>query len=127
MEILSFSEIYYIAIGVTKTRNITLHNSGFDEEDSDYRIVIGDHISYRYEIIQTLGSGSFGRVVKVFDHKEKRYLALKIIKNKPKFHEQAREEIEILHYLQRRNLDRSFCVIHLQDSFMFRNHTVLVI
>ena len=66
MEILSFSEIYYIAIGVTKTRNITLHNSGFDEEDSDYRIVIGDHISYRYEIIQTLGSGSFGRVLFIY-------------------------------------------------------------
>jgi len=35
-------------------------NNGYDDENGDYNIVIGDHISYRYEVLEKLGSGSFG-------------------------------------------------------------------
>ena len=45
-----------------------------------------DHIDYRYEIIDILGKGSFGSVVKAFDHKKKEFCAIKIIRNKKKFH-----------------------------------------
>lgn len=31
----------------------------FDDEEGYYNIVLGDHISYRYEIIKILGKGSF--------------------------------------------------------------------
>ena len=40
-----------------------------------------DQIAYRYEIIETLGKGSFGQVLKCFDHKRKEYAAVKIIRN----------------------------------------------
>ena len=44
--------------------------------------VIGDHLVYRYEIMEVLGKGSFGQVVKSYDHKTGQYVAVKIIRNK---------------------------------------------
>lgn len=123
-EILSFPEVYFIGIGVSKPKS-GVKNHGFDDEEGEYKVIIGDHLAYRYEIITTLGSGSFGKVVKVFDHKEKEHFAIKIIKNKPRFHEQAREEIEILNYLKSKDMDHSFCVIQMLDCFNFRNHSCI--
>jgi len=37
-----------------------LPNLGFDESNGDYKIIKGDHIGYRYEILGLLGRGSFG-------------------------------------------------------------------
>ena len=37
---------------------------------------------YRYEVLEILGKGSFGQVVKVIDHKTGQHLAVKIIRNK---------------------------------------------
>jgi dual specificity tyrosine-phosphorylation-regulated kinase 2/3/4 len=45
---------------------------------------MNDHIAYRYEILALIGKGSYGQVLKVFDHKNKEEIALKIIKNKTK-------------------------------------------
>lgn len=34
----------------------------YDDEWGDYRMVVGDHIGYRFEIMSRLGKGSFGQV-----------------------------------------------------------------
>eukprot|EP00796_Vickermania_ingenoplastis_P006803 gene6803-4883_t len=39
----------------------------FDDEDNCYKIRIGDHIAYRYEIVEVLGKGTFGIVVHAID------------------------------------------------------------
>ena len=49
-------------------------------------MVMGDHIGYRYEIREFLGKGSFGTALACFDHKEKREVAIKIVKNKKKYY-----------------------------------------
>jgi hypothetical protein len=33
--------------------------------------MIGDSIAYKYEIVENIGRGSFGKVFKAFDHKKK--------------------------------------------------------
>lgn len=38
------------------------HNYGYDDDKGDYKIVVGDHIGYRYEVISFIGKGSFGTV-----------------------------------------------------------------
>ena len=43
---------------------------------------MGDQMVYRYEVMEVLGKGSFGQVVKAYDHKTHSYIAIKIIRNK---------------------------------------------
>ncbi|OMJ75524.1 hypothetical protein SteCoe_25302 [Stentor coeruleus] len=124
-EILSYTEIFFIGIGANKVKSTSSNNNGFDDDEGGYRIICGDHIAYRYEVLQILGSGSFGKVVKAFDYKSKQEIALKIIKNKPRFHEQAREEIEILNYLKIRDPGKNYCLVQFMDNFQFRNHICL--
>jgi dual specificity tyrosine-phosphorylation-regulated kinase 2/3/4 len=74
---------------------------GFDDERGDYLIVNHDHISYRYEVLDMLGKGSFGQVAKCYDHKTGEYVAIKIIRNKKRFHCQAVVEVKILNNLNK--------------------------
>ena len=53
----------------------------------------------RYEILSTLGEGTFGKVVKVKDHEKEDYVAMKIIKNIHKYREAAKLEINVLQKL----------------------------
>ena len=71
-------------------------NFGYDDERGDYNIVLGDHLAYRYEVVDILGKGSFGQVVRCVDHKEGGVVAVKIIRNKKRFHQQALVEVGIL-------------------------------
>jgi len=47
------------------------------------RVIEGDHISYRYEILSEIGRGAFGQVVKCIDHKTDRIVAVKLNRNDP--------------------------------------------
>lgn len=75
-------------------------NYGYDDERGDYNIVTGDHLAYRYEVVDVLGKGSFGQVVRCVDHKEGGIVAIKIIRNKKRFHQQALVEVSILSRLR---------------------------
>jgi dual specificity tyrosine-phosphorylation-regulated kinase 2/3/4 len=75
-------------------------NYGYDDERGDYNIVLGDHLAYRYEVVDVLGKGSFGQVVRCVDHKEGGVVAVKIIRNKKRFHQQALVEVGILSRLR---------------------------
>lgn len=61
-EILDYKSIYYIGIGATKVKNFMkdVDNYGFDDDKGDYKLMVADHIAYRYEIVDALGKGSFG-------------------------------------------------------------------
>lgn len=47
--------------------------------------VMHDHIAYRYEILEVIGKGSFGQVIRAIDHKTNEHIALKIIRNKKRW------------------------------------------
>jgi dual specificity tyrosine-phosphorylation-regulated kinase 2/3/4 len=86
---LEYTTIYYLGHTITKPRpgKSSSDNYGFDDDRGDYRIVTGDQIAYRYEVISLIGKGSFGHVVKCTDHKTGEAIALKIIRNKSRFHQ----------------------------------------
>ena len=75
-------------------------NFGYDDERGDYNICLGDHLAYRFEVVDVLGKGSFGQVLRCIDHKLGELVAIKIIRNKKRFHQQALVEINILNKLK---------------------------
>jgi hypothetical protein len=98
-EIPKYSKVYYISPKDRKhyaTPEKPEFNHGYDDERGDYNITMHDHLCYRYEITETLGKGSFGQVLKCLDHKTGEYVAIKIIRNKKRFHAQALVEVKIL-------------------------------
>ena len=126
-EILRYQEIFYLGTITNKLPgNIKAENFGFDDPNSDYLLVKKDHISYRYEIISLLGRGSFGQVCECFDHKKKEKVAIKVIKNKRKFHQQAKVEIRILQSMRENDPEDNKNIIKMQNFFMFRNHVCIV-
>jgi dual specificity tyrosine-phosphorylation-regulated kinase 2/3/4 len=103
-EIVDYKDIYFCGTSTAPkhvgelTADAT--NFGFDDERGDYSIVLGDHLLYRYEVIDLLGKGSFGQVVRCIDHKTGGLVAIKIIRNKKRFHQQALVEVNILKKLR---------------------------
>lgn len=75
-------------------------NFGFDNDNGDYLYEMHDHIDYRFEIVKKLGKGSFGVVLKCFDHKKREFVALKIIRNKKKLLKQGMVEVKLLDHLK---------------------------
>jgi len=103
-EIVDYADVYFT--GTPSARKIVgdmssaSTNFGYDDDRGDYKIVEGDHLAYRYEVVDLLGKGSFGQVVRCVDHKTGILVAVKIIRNKKRFHQQALVEVNILQKLK---------------------------
>ncbi|KAL2359388.1 hypothetical protein RJZ56_007768 [Blastomyces dermatitidis] len=125
-EIIDFKDIYFCGTHKAKKHvgdlNAQAANFGYDDERGDYNIVIGDHLAYRYEIVDILGKGSFGQVVRCVDHKTGVLVAVKIIRNKKRFHQQALVEVNILQKLKEWDPHRRHSVVNFTQSFYFRGH-----
>lgn len=75
--------------------------------------------------MEPLGKGSFGQVVKVFDHKRKEQCALKIVRNRKRFHQQAMVEVKILKHLRDNDPEENYNIVKIRDSFLFRKHVCI--
>ncbi|KAJ4351204.1 serine/threonine protein kinase, CMGC, dual-specificity [Didymosphaeria variabile] len=125
-EIIDYKEIYFCGTKSAKKHvgdlNATTANFGYDDDRGDYNIVFGDHLAYRYEVVDLLGKGSFGQVVRCVDHKTGGLVAIKIIRNKKRFHQQALVEVNILQKLREWDPDNKHSMINFTQSFYFRGH-----
>ncbi|OMJ81164.1 hypothetical protein SteCoe_18432 [Stentor coeruleus] len=120
-EILEYAEVHFLGMKAQKIQpNSSDTNYGFDDERSDYKIVIGDHLAYRYEVQHIIGKGSFGQVCLCFDHKNKEQVAIKVIRNQARFHKQGRIEVKVLSTLKAQNTENY--AVTMLDSFIFRKH-----
>ncbi|KAL8695695.1 MAG: hypothetical protein Q9224_003230, partial [Gallowayella concinna] len=125
-EIVDYRDIYFCGLENAKKHvgDLTAEtaNFGYDDERGDYNIVKGDHLSYRYEIVDILGKGSFGQVVRCIDHRTGGLVAIKIIRNKKRFHQQALVEVDILQKLRDWDPQRKHSMVQFTQSFYFRGH-----
>uniref|UniRef100_A0AAV1TRB2 Protein kinase domain-containing protein n=1 Tax=Peronospora matthiolae TaxID=2874970 RepID=A0AAV1TRB2_9STRA len=105
-----------------------LHNDGYDDKDGDYLVLIGDHLAFRYEVLSALGQGAFGQVVRCVDHRTRKQVAVKIVRNRRAYRDQALMEVQVLAQLQR---GAAACpeyphVVCMEDHFEFRDHVCIV-
>ncbi|KAF8610562.1 kinase-like protein [Ceratobasidium sp. AG-I] len=128
-EMLDFPRVYCVGAGSKKnmaTRDNSTNNYGYDDERGDYLVIKHDHLAYRYEIIDTLGKGSFGQVLHCRDHCTGLSVGIKIIRNKKRFHHQALVEIKILDNLRKWDPEEKNHVLKMNEHFTFRNHLCIV-
>ena len=123
-EIFSYPLVYFVGPTAAKTYAPQAEkiNHGYDDERGDYNVVMRDQVAYRYEVLAPLGRGSFGQVVKCHDHKTGTKIALKIIRNKKKFHQQAMIEVKILAHLKEHDAEDKYGCIQMIETFNFRSH-----
>lgn len=134
-EVMRKQHLYYAPQSLTKSEadiNISSYknNYGFDDSDGNYIIRPNEQIEFRYEILLVLGTGSFGNVVLCSDHKysnstQKRYVAIKIIKNELDWSLQAVSEIKMLKLLSQKGLFNQY-LLNYCDHFHFRGHMCIV-
>ena len=131
-EIFTYPQIYFIgqraahSTGKIPGTSLSQPNYGFDDREGGYSGVTHDQIAYRYEILRPLGKGSFGQVLKVFDHKTQEFAAIKVVRNNKRFEKQATKEVGILEHLLREDPEGTNNVVHMKESFMFRGHACIV-
>ena len=123
----SYNKIYFTG---KINKDIKINNFDWQDNfgfDSQHRYIIksGDHIAYRFEIINKIGNGAFSDVVKVLDHKNKSDKVIKIIKNEFRFQKQHKKELEIL-YLIKKEFPDNDILLDIIENFNFRNHDCIV-
>ncbi|WWC91617.1 uncharacterized protein L201_006563 [Kwoniella dendrophila CBS 6074] len=108
------------------------HNDGADNEDWDYILYVndvlgGEHGGDRYLILDVLGQGTFGQVVKCQNMRTHEIVAVKVVKNKPAYLQQSKMEVAILELLNNQHdpNDRHH-ILRMHDSFTHKSHLCLV-
>lgn len=115
-EIEKYEMVYFFGGRVGKL------DGNFEDEHGAYKVVFGDHLAFRYEIIELLGKGTFGYVYKCLDYKRDIYVAIKILRKNPKIRRQGENEIKNLELLNEEDPDDSKNLIRMLQCFEFRSH-----
>jgi dual specificity tyrosine-phosphorylation-regulated kinase 1 len=80
----------------------------------------------RFQLGNLVGKGSFGQVVQAYDLRTREWVALKIIKGRKAFFQQAQTEIEILAHLNREDPEDKYGVVRMKEHFVHKGHQCIV-
>lgn len=96
--------------------------------EGDYQLVQHEvlcSLKNTYEVLDFLGRGTFGQVVKCWKRGTNEIVAIKILKNHPSYARQGQIEVSILARLSTENADE-YNFVRAYECFQHRNHTCLV-
>ncbi|KFD68083.1 hypothetical protein M514_03420 [Trichuris suis] len=96
--------------------------------DGEYQLVKNEVLRssyYEYEVLEFLGKGTFGQVVKCWKKGTKEIVAVKILKKHPSYARQGQIEVSILHRLSKESADE-FNFVQAFECFQHKSHTCLV-
>ncbi|XP_061670215.1 homeodomain-interacting protein kinase 3 [Syngnathoides biaculeatus] len=96
--------------------------------DGDYQVVQHEvlcSLKNTYEVLDFLGRGTFGQVVKCWKRGTGEVVAIKILKNHPSYARQGQIEVGILARLSGENADEHN-LVRAFECFQHRSHTCLV-
>ncbi|KAF8796478.1 Homeodomain-interacting protein kinase 2 like protein [Argiope bruennichi] len=102
--------------------------SNSSNSEGDYQLVQHEVLysaTNQYEVLEFLGRGTFGQVVKCWKKGTNEIVAIKILKNHPSYARQGQIEVSILHRLSQENADE-FNFVRVYECFNHKNHTCLV-
>ncbi|KAM7414001.1 hypothetical protein PAMA_019022 [Pampus argenteus] len=129
-EVKKYKEVWYLGQKAdktcyskdTETQDIQSANFGYDTKEGSYRVVIHDHIAYRFEILEEIGAGYSGQVLKCVDHKTKALVAIKVIRKQDGIDPQGQAEVDMLDALRNIDENNTANILHMKEHFYFRNH-----
>lgn len=113
---------------VASGNNVALKEPSSTAQDGDYKVKPSEILqssNATYEVLEFIGRGTFGQVVKCLRKDSGELVAIKILKNHPNYARQGQVEIQILAHLSSESSDKHNFVKAL-ECFKHQNHTCLV-
>lgn len=113
------------AESTTATKN---EGNSHSNSEGDYNVVLHEELcsaTSRYEVLEFLGRGTFGQVLKCWKKGTNELVAIKILKDHPSYARQGQIEISILAKLSAENSE-AFNFVRAIECFQHKNHTCLV-
>ncbi|XP_044079415.1 dual specificity protein kinase CLK4-like isoform X2 [Siniperca chuatsi] len=104
------------------------HKGKSCEDDEEGHLVyhIGLVMKERYEVVFTLGTGAFGKVVECIDRDKEEHVAVKIVRNIECFRKVARSEIAVLEEINSLDDENRFACVRMLDWFEHEGHICIV-
>nr|CAD2202919.1 unnamed protein product [Meloidogyne enterolobii] len=97
--------------------------------EGEYQLIKNEVLSSsygnQYEVLEFLGKGTFGQVVKAWKKGTNEIVAIKILKKHPSYARQGQIEVSILSRLSNENAEE-FNFVRAYECFQHKNHTCLV-
>jgi homeodomain interacting protein kinase len=110
------------------TTTTTTNNNSSGANEGDYQLVLHEifySMTNSYEVLEFLGRGTFGQVVKCWNKRTNEIVAIKILKNHPSYARQGQIEVGILSRLGQENADE-YNLVRAYEVFQHKSHTCLV-
>ncbi|XP_037278048.1 homeodomain interacting protein kinase isoform X3 [Rhipicephalus microplus] len=111
-----------------KAATVAPNTSKASTSEGDYQLVqheVLQSTQHQYEVLEFLGRGTFGQVVKCWKKGTNEIVAIKILKNHPSYARQGQIEVSILHRLAQEPADE-FNFVRAFECFSHKSHTCLV-
>lgn len=115
-------------VGSAVPSNQNVAGTGGGANDGEYQLVQHEvlcSMKHTYEVLEFLGRGTFGQVVKCWKRGANEIVAVKILKNHPSYARQGQIEVGILARLSSESADEHN-LVRAFECFQHRNHTCLV-
>ena len=97
-----------------------------DDKEGHLVIRAGDFITPRYQICEMLGQGTFGKVVRCYDHQQRRAVAIKVIRAIQKYRDASRIEIRVLRCIREHDPTGQHLCVRFFETLDFHNHVCIV-
>ncbi|KAK5122588.1 hypothetical protein LTR85_003851 [Meristemomyces frigidus] len=101
-------------------------NEKVDDEDGHYIVHENSRLGERYNLLNLLGQGTFGKVVRALDVRSRKEVAVKVIRAVPKYRDASRIELRVLQTLRAADEHNRNRCIQLRDCFDWRGHICIV-
>ncbi|KAK3671312.1 serine threonine protein kinase CMGC group [Recurvomyces mirabilis] len=101
-------------------------NEKIDDEDGHYLVHENSRLGEKYTLLDLLGQGTFGKVVRAMDLRSRKEVAVKVIRAVPKYRDASRIELRVLQTLRSADEHNRNRCIQLRDCFDWRGHICIV-